>query len=61
METTVKESPILQKAIELCQVVADQPDFKAIKAKMDAFISDELVKFQFQQVNAATILNRQDL
>jgi cell fate (sporulation/competence/biofilm development) regulator YlbF (YheA/YmcA/DUF963 family) len=51
METAVKESPILQKAIELCQVVADQPDFQAIKAKMDAFMGDELVKFQFQQVN----------
>src|SRR4051812_26692193 len=51
METTVKESPILLKAIELCGAVASQPDFLSLKAKVDTFMGDELVKFQFQQVN----------
>ena len=51
MESTSKESPIIQKTLELCQAVAEQPDFQALKGKLDAFMRDELVKFQFQQVN----------
>ena len=51
MESTVKESPIIQKALELCQAVVEQPDFQSLKEKLDAFMGDELVKFQFQQVN----------
>jgi cell fate (sporulation/competence/biofilm development) regulator YlbF (YheA/YmcA/DUF963 family) len=51
MESTTKESPIIQKAMELCQAVAAQPDFQALKSKVDAFMSDEALKFQFQQVN----------
>ncbi len=51
MESTIKESPIMQKTLELCQAVAEQPDFQALKGKLDAFMRDELVKFQFQQVN----------
>ncbi len=51
MESTTKESPIIQKALELCQAVAAQPDFQALKSKVDAFMGDEALKFQFQQVN----------
>lgn len=51
MDTTVKESPIIQKALELCQVVANEPDFLSIKERVDAFMGNELVKFQFQQFN----------
>ena len=51
MESTVKESRIIQKALELCQAVVEQPDFQSLKEKLDAFMGDELVKFQFQQVN----------
>jgi len=51
MDSTLKESPIMLKALELCQAVADQPDFQSLKEKLDAFMRDELVKFQFQQVN----------
>ena len=51
MESTLKESPIIQKTLELCQAVTEQPDFQALKGKLDAFMRDELVKFQFQQVN----------
>lgn len=51
MDTSVKESPIVQKAIELCEVVASQPDFLSIKERVDAFMGNEMVKFQFQQFN----------
>jgi cell fate (sporulation/competence/biofilm development) regulator YlbF (YheA/YmcA/DUF963 family) len=51
MESTTKESPIIQKTLELCEAVARQPDFQALKAKVDAFMMDEGLKFRFQQVN----------
>ena len=51
MESTTKESPIIQKTLELCQVITSQPDFQSLKTKLDAFLSDEGLKFQFQQVN----------
>src|SRR5712692_1704812 len=51
MNTTEKEGGIIQKTLDLCQAVAEQPDFQEMKQKLDAFMGDELVKFQFQQVN----------
>ncbi len=51
MESTAKESPIIQKTMELCNAVTSQPDFQELKSKVDAFMSDEGLKFQFQQVN----------
>lgn len=51
MESTTKDSLITQKTLELCQALVEQPDFQALKAKLDAFMRDEVVKFQFQQIN----------
>jgi len=51
MESTTKESPIIQKTTELCQAIVAQADFQLLKSKVDAFMSDEMLKFQFQQVN----------
>jgi cell fate (sporulation/competence/biofilm development) regulator YlbF (YheA/YmcA/DUF963 family) len=51
MESTTKESPIIQKTLELCETIIAQPDFQSLKTKLDAFLSDEGLKFQFQQVN----------
>jgi cell fate (sporulation/competence/biofilm development) regulator YlbF (YheA/YmcA/DUF963 family) len=51
METNDKESGIIVKTLDLCQAIADQPDFQAVKGKWDAFMSDEGLKFRYQQVN----------
>lgn len=51
MESTTKDSPITQKTLELCQTIVSQPDFQSLKAKLDSFMRDEVVKFQFQQIN----------
>ena len=51
MESTLKEGGIIQKTMDLCQAVAEQPDFQSLKQKLDAFMGNELVKFQYQQVN----------
>lgn len=51
MDTNDKESSIVQKTLDLCQAIVDQPDFQALKQKLDTFLGDEYLKFQFQQVN----------
>ena len=51
MDTNTKESGIILKAQELCESIVEQPDFQTLKAKLDAFMSDELLKFQYQQLN----------
>lgn len=51
MDTATAESQILQRTFDLCQTVAEQPDFQTLKEKIDAFMSDELLKFQYQQLN----------
>ncbi len=48
---TVTEDAITTKARELCEAIVGQPGFADLRAKLDAFMSDELLKFQFQLVN----------
>ena len=52
METKAKESPITQRTLELCQAISEQADFQTLKEKLDAFMSNELLKFEYQQVNS---------
>lgn len=51
MQTREKESGIIQKTLDLCQAITEQPDFAAVKEKWDAFMHDEGLKFRYQQVN----------
>ena len=51
MDIHDKECGIVRKTLDLCQAVVEQPDFQAVKEKFDAFVADEFLKFQFQQVN----------
>lgn len=50
METS-KDSLIVQKTQALCQTLVEQPGFADLKSKLDAFMSDEGLKFHYQQVN----------
>ena len=52
MDTKAKDSPITQKTLDLCQAITEQADFLSLKQKLDAFMADELVKFDYQQVNS---------
>ena len=51
MDTATGESPIIQRTLDLCQAIVEQPDFQTLKERLDAFMGDELLKFQYQQVN----------
>ena len=51
MDTATAESHIIQRALDLCQTVSEQPDFQTLKSSIDAFLADEPLKFQYQQIN----------
>jgi cell fate (sporulation/competence/biofilm development) regulator YlbF (YheA/YmcA/DUF963 family) len=51
MDTATEQSTITQRTLDLCQAIVDQPDFLALKEKFDAFMEDEPLKFQYQQLN----------
>lgn len=50
MDTATADSRIIQRTLDLCQAIVEQPDFEALKKSIDAFMGDELLKFQYQQV-----------
>jgi cell fate (sporulation/competence/biofilm development) regulator YlbF (YheA/YmcA/DUF963 family) len=41
MQTTIEETPVLQKTRELCQAILDQPNMQSIRQRIDAFMGDE--------------------
>jgi cell fate (sporulation/competence/biofilm development) regulator YlbF (YheA/YmcA/DUF963 family) len=50
MSATAEDTLLLQKTRELCQTLVDQPDFQQIRQRIDAFLSDDSAKNQYQQV-----------
>ncbi len=51
MDIAAKESILIQKTQDLCQHIVEQADFQEVKQKLDAFLSDEYLKFQYGQLN----------
>src|SRR5207247_3818916 len=51
MEVITDNSTVLQKTRELCQAILDQPDFPMIRRQVDAFLADESIKVQYQELS----------
>ena len=41
MQTTIEETPVMQKTRELCQTILDQPNMQSIRQRIDAFMGDD--------------------
>ncbi|MEK7684735.1 MAG: YlbF family regulator [Verrucomicrobiota bacterium] len=50
MTLTTEDSLIIHKTKELCQTILDHPDFESMKRQIDAFMSDEEAKEQYQNL-----------
>lgn len=50
MPTEIDEPAILLKTLELCQTIVDQPEFLAMRQRIDAFLADEQAQAQYQSV-----------
>src|SRR5438132_7617070 len=51
MEVITDNTAVLLKTRELCQAMLDQPDFPMIRRQVDAFLADESIKVQYQELS----------
>jgi cell fate (sporulation/competence/biofilm development) regulator YlbF (YheA/YmcA/DUF963 family) len=51
MTTTTTENAIVQKTRELCETIMQQPEFEAIRKRVDSFLANEKAREQFQKLN----------
>lgn len=50
MQTTIEETPVIQKAKELCQTILDQPNMQSIRQRIDSFMANDAAKAQYDDV-----------
>ena len=50
MQTTLEESPVMQKTRELCQTILDQPTMQSIRQRIDAFMGDEKTRTHYDDL-----------
>jgi cell fate (sporulation/competence/biofilm development) regulator YlbF (YheA/YmcA/DUF963 family) len=51
MQTTTTEDVIIQKTKDLCQAILDQPEYRAIRRRVDRFMADDEAKTQYQSAS----------
>jgi len=50
MQTTIEETPVMQKTRELCQTILDQPNMQSIRQRIDAFMGDDKTKAHYDEL-----------
>lgn len=50
MQTTIEETPVIQKTKELCQTILDQPSMRSIRQRIDAFMGDEKTRSDYDSL-----------
>ncbi len=50
MQTTIEETPVMQKTRELCQTILDQPNMQSIRQRIDTFMGDEGTRGQYDDL-----------
>ncbi|MSU41251.1 MAG: YlbF family regulator [Pedosphaera sp.] len=59
MDTTLNLEPIAQQTNELCRAIIDQPEFVGLHKRIESFLSDEKLKFEYQTLNERGALLQQ--
>jgi cell fate (sporulation/competence/biofilm development) regulator YlbF (YheA/YmcA/DUF963 family) len=50
MQSTIEETPVMQKTRELCETVLGQPTMKSIRQRIDAFLDDEQTRGSYDDL-----------
>jgi cell fate (sporulation/competence/biofilm development) regulator YlbF (YheA/YmcA/DUF963 family) len=50
MESTLQDTPIIQKTKELCQVILDEPGMQSIRQRIDRFLDNTEAREQYDAV-----------
>jgi cell fate (sporulation/competence/biofilm development) regulator YlbF (YheA/YmcA/DUF963 family) len=48
MQATIEDTPIIRKTRELCQTILDEPNMRAIRQRIDAFMGDEKTRAEYE-------------
>ena len=56
---TLQASPIKEKTEALCEAIAGQSEFKMLYAKIEAFMNDEKLKYEYDLLNQRGTLLQQ--
>ena len=48
---TLQAAPIKEKTEALCEAIAGQPEFKTLYTKIEAFMNDEKLKYEYGLLN----------
>src|SRR5215472_5728164 len=51
MPIATEQNVVLQKTKELCQAILDQPEYQKVREGLDAFLSDDAVRGQYQALS----------
>ena len=52
MPTQIEENPVTQKTRELCQAIVDLPNLRAARQQIDAFLSNDAARGQYESLIA---------
>jgi len=52
MPTQIEENPVTQKTRELCQAIVDLPNLRAARQRIDAFLSNDTARGQYESLIA---------
>jgi len=47
---TTEANPVTQKTRELCQIILDQPDVRAMRKNIETFMADDRVRTQYESL-----------
>ena len=50
MQTQTEENVVIQKTKELCQAILDQPDVRSLRRNFDAFMADDNIRGQYDNL-----------
>jgi len=50
MQATIEETLVARKTRDLCQAIVDEPEYRQIRERVDAFMGDEVAKNQYQSL-----------
>lgn len=50
MENVLEDSAVMQKTMELCQSILDDPAMKSMRQRIDAFMDDEKSRTQYEDL-----------
>jgi cell fate (sporulation/competence/biofilm development) regulator YlbF (YheA/YmcA/DUF963 family) len=48
MQILAEDSAVMQKTMELCQTLLDQPEMQSLRQQIDTFLADEAAQNQYQ-------------